>query len=247
MCPRQHLYPRSSLTVRQDVKTLKLTPNTSRTPPSADSVTDVASFVCPMNLKEMNGTQPFVYIWTCGCVFSQAGLRAVSSTPKEDSTPKSGSDEDKDSAKPTEKPKQLDVCPQCATKYDRAHDVLLLNPPSEEEEKMYVAMLERRKAEPTKKSKKRKAATPPEQAGEQPPAKAKKTASAPSINQNMGSASRKVASEMAEEEAKRRAGMSDAVKSLYLQKGAPARKETFMTMGTFTRVSTSLCTHGDDY
>jgi hypothetical protein len=42
---------------------------------------------------------------------------------------------------------------------------------------------------------------------------------------------------LALEEAKRKAGMSDVVKSLYGSKDAPQRKETFMTRGTFTRVS----------
>ncbi|KAJ2989273.1 hypothetical protein NUW54_g8839 [Trametes sanguinea] len=68
----------------KDVKTLKLTPNPAKTPPSAnssESSPDRAPFVCPLNFKEMNGSQPFVYLSTCGCVFSQAGLKALSTSP----------------------------------------------------------------------------------------------------------------------------------------------------------------------
>lgn len=210
---------------------MKLTPNSSKTPPAQDSKADIAQFMCPMNLKEMNGSQPFVYLWTCGCVFSQAGLRAVSSTPPpKDDISKNGKDPDENAPS-----KQLDVCPQCAAKYDKSTDVLLLNPPPEDEAKMRAAMTARRASEPAKKGKKRKAAAA-EHAGE-PPAKAKKVApAAPSINGNISTASRKVVEDLAEEEAKRKAQMSDAVRSLYVTKGAPQRKETFMTMGTFTRV-----------
>lgn len=214
----------------KDVKTLKLTPNSSKTSLSADSTSDVAAFVCPLNLKEMNGSQPFVYLWTCGCVFSQAGLRAVSGTPP----PRDNVGDSEHESKGVEDPssgKQLDVCPQCATKYDKTRDIMLLNPPPEEEEKMHTAMLIRRASEPVKmKSKKRKAGSPPDQA--QPPSK---KLPVPSINSSIATASRAVAQDLAEEEARRRAHMSDAVKSLYTSKDGPKRKETFMTMGTFTR------------
>ena len=178
----------------------------------------------------MNGAQPFVYIWTCGCVFSQAGLRAVSSTPpprEESGILEKGED--------VSTGKQLALCPQCATKYDKTADVIHLNPLQEEEATMREAMMLRRASEPVKKGKKRKAAVGPDAL--EPPSKAKKHSSpAPSINSNIATASRAVAQSLAEEEAKRKAHMSDAVKSLYASKDAPKRKETFMTMGTFTRV-----------
>lgn len=65
----------------------------------------------------------------------------------------------------------------------------------------------------------------------------------PSTNPSIAAASRAVVSGLAMEEAKRKAGMSDAVKSLYSSEDGPKRKETFMTMGTFTRVSTVLLSH----
>ncbi|THG92633.1 hypothetical protein EW026_g8335 [Hermanssonia centrifuga] len=215
----------------KDVKTLKLTPNTSQAP-SADSKTDRAAFVCPLNIKEMNGSQPFVYLWTCGCVFSQAGLRAVSSSPppREDAGKLEKKGQDLDIGK------QLDICPQCAAKYDKTQDIILLNPPPEEEESMFTTMILRRASEPVKsKGKKRKAASGADTPSSEPPTKKNHASSTPSINSNIASASRAVASSLAEEEAKRKANMSDAVKSLYGPKDGVKRKETFMTMGTFTR------------
>ncbi|KAI6146882.1 DUF602-domain-containing protein [Pisolithus tinctorius] len=217
----------------KDVKTLKLTPRSP--PPSPGS--DVAKFVCPLNLKEMNGAYPFVYIHTCGCVFSQSGLRTViGSTP----TSKSLSN-DEDSGVVNE---QLDVCPQCATKFSRTTDVITVNPSKEEEERMQTVMELRRSREPVKpKSKKRKANA--DGAVEDKSAVAKKMkestnnshspSPAPVINPAVTAGSKALASSLLAEEAKRKAGMSDAVKSLYRSKFDKPKKETFTTMGTFTR------------
>ena len=178
--------------------------------------------MCPLNLKEMTGVVPFVYLSTCGCVFSQAGLKAVST-----GTP-GGKDKDQDQDK--EGGAQLDVCPQCARKFDRLEDVRMLNPGTEEEERMRGTM-ERRRASAPVKSKKRKEVEGAE--GVQPGKKKKGGSGSPAPS----AANRAVASSLAMEEAKRKAQMSDAVKSLYRPKDGKARKETFMTMGTFTRVS----------
>ncbi|KAF8904970.1 Rtf2 RING-finger-domain-containing protein [Mucidula mucida] len=190
----------------KDVTTLSLTPNPA--PPSEDA-DDHAQFICPLTLKGMNGVLPFVYISTCGCVLSLAGLKNVSASPK-------AGDGD-----------QLEVCPQCAKKFSRADDVLTLNPPEDELERMRDTMVRKRLAEPPKKSKKRKNAAGPEDE----PASKKKSAS---LNPGISAASRAVVSSLAMEEAKRKANMSEAVKSLYGD-GKPKRKETFMTMNTFTR------------
>ncbi|KAI0717493.1 Rtf2 RING-finger-domain-containing protein [Cerioporus squamosus] len=194
----------------KDLKTLKLTPNTSKASAStSDSAPDRAPFVCPLNLKEMNGAQPFVYLQTCGCVFSQAGLRTVAGTPSSKSPKTDEGDKGKDTA-------SLELCPQCGAKYDRTSDILLLNPP------------------PEGKGKKRKAAAAAGDAAAEPPAK-KHAAALPTTNPSIAAASRAVAQDLAKEEAKRKAAMSDAVKSLYASKDGPKKKETFMTMGTFTR------------
>lgn len=176
----------------------------------------------------MNGTQPFVYLSTCGCVFSQAGFKTVaaSASPKEKETAGAGVN--------AETP--LDLCPQCAKKYS-TDDVILLNPSSEEEETLRFALERKRLQEPTKKkSKKRKNDSSPDEA--EPPAK-KQAAVLPGLNPSISGASRAIASELAMEEAKRKTNMSAAVKSLYGD--GSKRKETFMTMGTFTRVRTYFC------
>jgi len=220
----------------KDVKTLSLTPNGTLKSELLDSSVDRGLFICPLNFKEMTGVVPFVYLSTCGCVFSQAGLKAVSS-----STPPSDKGKGKDKVAggeggPQPSDGQLDICPQCAAKFDRSYDVRVLNPSREEEERMRSAM-ERRRAVVKGKGKKRKAVLEGVE-GEQPVGKKKSgpagtASSAPSM---MGpAASRAVASSLAMEEAKRKAQMSDAVKSLYRPKDGKARKETFMTMGTFTR------------
>ncbi|KAL4069059.1 DUF602-domain-containing protein [Scleroderma citrinum] len=215
----------------KDAKTLKLTP---RSLPSPDA--DVSKFVCPFNLKEMNGAYPFVYIYTCGCVFSQSGFRTVtrstlSSSNGDGAISNSGHEE------------QLDVCPQCATKFSKATDVITINPSKEEEERMRVMMDLRRSREPIKsKSKKRKAAVDVA-AGDNPVVSKKPKESsnshssspAPAINPAVAAASKALTNSLAAEEAKRKAGMSDAVKSLYHSKFDQPRKETFTTMGTFTR------------
>lgn len=226
----------------KDVKTLTLTANTAPKSGSPDSSVDRASFVCPLNLKEMTGVVPFVYLSTCGCVFSQAGLKAVAVSRTPPSEKGTDLDKDKDQSASGEVA-QLDVCPQCATKFDRSEDVRTLNPGPEEEERMQGTM-ERRRASAGAinrgKSKKRKdagvAAEGPEAV--QPPGKKKKSGTgtgSPAPSMGPAAGSRAVASSLAMEEAKRKAQMSEAVKSLYRPKDGKARKETFMTMGTFTR------------
>ena len=220
----------------QDVKTLTLAPNPAPVSEKTSESTELPQFACPLTMKEMNGAQPFVYLQPCGCVFSQAGLKTVAGSGS--SSPKEGEVEEE----ATGTGKQLDVCPQCATKYDKSSDVLLLNPSPADEERMFIAMTLRRAAEPTKKSKKRKGG-PSDSTSDPtaPPLKSKKpningNGGQPHTNPSISAASRAVVSSLAMEEAKRKAGMSEAVKSLYTKEGEK-RKETFMTMGTFTRVS----------
>lgn len=188
----------------------------------------------------MNGSQPFVYLWTCGCVFSHSGLRALAGTPppREDS----GKLEKKEQ-KDNEPAVQLEMCPQCGAKYHKTEDVLLLNPSPEDESKMFETMIMRRASEPVKtKGKKRKAAAVDADTA-QPAAKKSHASGAPSINPNIASASRAVANSLAQEEAKRKANMSDAVKSLYEPKAGSKKNETFMTRGTFTRVRSTTFVH----
>ncbi|KAJ3739449.1 Rtf2 RING-finger-domain-containing protein [Lentinula detonsa] len=208
----------------KDVKTLKLTPNPSLSSSTLSEPTSRSPFVCPLNLKEMNGVQPFVYISTCGCVFSQAGLKTVVSASSMSSSPKE-KDSHTELGEVATSDSELEICPQCATKFSRKNDVLMLNPQPEEEERMREKMELQRSKEP-KKTKKRKNASPMDDT--EAPAKKK---ALPAMHPSMTAASRAA---LAMEEAKRKATMSEAVKSLYGD-GKPAKKETFMTRGTFTR------------
>jgi len=230
----------------KDVKTLTLTPNPAPLTDVADVSERRAPFVCPLTIKEMIGTHPFVYLLTCGCVFSQAGLRAVAG-PSGTSPP---AEDAQDGV--TETQEQKDVCPQCATKFTRSTDVILLNPGAEEELQMRETMEARRAIQAVskpKKSKKRKVddvSPPATSPALEPPAKRAAVDSslkpsrtstpqpAPMTN-NATATSRAVANSLEQEEKKRKTGMSDAVKSLYTPKGGSQRKETFMTRGTFTR------------
>lgn len=223
----------------QDIKTLKLTARPTPITSTDIPPSEVPQFVCPLNLKEMNGAQPFVYIRSCGCVFSQSGLRTLlGPSPPSRETPNSeesnGGSADKE---------DLDVCPQCATKFSQRSDVMTMNPSEDEEQRMRAAMELRRSREPAKpKAKKRKAGL--EAVIEEATAVAKKKKSTPTGHSpspvpgpNISAASRALTNSLAAEETKRKANMSDAVKSLYRGQGAPPKKETFTTMGTFTRVS----------
>jgi len=222
----------------KDVVTLKLTPNPI--PPSKSSINDGTAdfhprFVCPLTQKEMTGVVPFVYISTCGCVFSTAGLKAMvrTSSPKEGSSPKEKED-NKDSTDATPAI-QRELCPNCGSKYNPSSDIRTINPPEEEAQQLHFALDAARAAEKPKKSKKRKA----DPASDDPskkdePTNKKAKSDTLGVSPSVAAASRALAAGLAMEEAKRKAGMSEAVKSLYGD-GKPKVKETFMTRGTFTR------------
>ncbi|EEB97793.1 hypothetical protein MPER_02818, partial [Moniliophthora perniciosa FA553] len=205
----------------KDVKTLRLTPNTSVSSASSnDDSAERAKFICPFSLKEMNGSQPFLYIWTCGCVFSQAGLKTMTSNsptpPKED---------EKDATSTL-----VDLCPQCSAKYSKADDVILLNPSPEEEQKSREARERRRASEPTKSKKSKKRKNGDDDA--EPASKKTKTAPLPSTNPNIAAASRAVISSLAMEEAKKKASINDAVQVAIWRCGRRGRRPSRLR-GTF--------------
>ncbi|PPQ73050.1 hypothetical protein CVT24_001628 [Panaeolus cyanescens] len=225
----------------KDVKKLNLTPNPIASESSADLSDDRAPFVCPLTLKEMNGAQPFVYISTCGCVFSQAGYKTVASSSGSSSrgeSPKEKEQEEEkkkgDNSAEDKSSSSLSLCPQCATKYSPTDDIIPLNPPPEEQTEMRFALERKRLLEPSKKSKskKRKNADNDDVDAGEPPAK-KSAKAVPTLNPSVKAANRSVVEQLKKEEQKRKESMSEAVKSLYGD--GTKRKETFMTMGTFTR------------
>lgn len=212
----------------------------------------------------MNGGVPFVYLAPCGCVLSRAGLKALAgtgaTTPPSDTAAAAGgkNKNTEDEEKQVKLAMAMEICPQCGTKYEKATDVRTLNPDAETEERMRVVMEARQraaKAAKASKSKKRKninggssanaedgagagapnAKTSAEDKGTNHKAPKKARTDGPSLNPTVSALSSAVMDALAGEEAKRKAGMSEAVRSLYEGK-ANASKETFMTR-TFNRVS----------
>jgi len=210
----------------KDVKQLKLTPNpASSTSTSQTDDKPRPAFVCPLTMKEMSGLLPFCYLAPCGCVFSTAGLKAVSK-PSED---KDKTDVPADKA-------EKEPCPQCAKKFVSKSaavggDIRTINPDPEEAQKMLEAA-------PAKAGKKRKGAPTADEETDEAKEKPKKVrGDAASINASMG-ITRAIANELAAAEKARKATMSSAVQSLYKGKNGmdgKGSKETFLTRGTFTR------------
>jgi hypothetical protein len=219
-----------SWAAKQDVKVLTLTPNPQWSKKINDTDPSVAQFVCPLTVKEMNGAVPFVYLRSCGCVFSQAGLRALSSTPpsepevtpKQPKEPKDGEVEKK-------------LCLQCNSKYDPTQDVFTINPRPAEE----ALMLERLLSLPKLKSKKRKAVESAEDAPETKRLSVKTEVPTQTMNAQVSRSSKKVVEGMADQEKKRLATMSDAVRSIYQGKNGNVNRSNWISQGTFTRVRTS--------
>ncbi|TPP61114.1 hypothetical protein FGIG_05461 [Fasciola gigantica] len=88
----------------KDVRELRLTANNSQTTSFDPLQDDSAEFYCPVTGLEMSGAHAFVYLWTCGCVFSKKALETV----------------------------QDKLCMTCGTPFT-ADDIILLNPQTEEE------------------------------------------------------------------------------------------------------------------
>jgi hypothetical protein len=218
----------------KDVKTLRLTPNPIFDP-STDETFKHPPFTCPLTLKEMSGAIPFVYITTCGCVFSAGGLKAVTSPSSSAGTPPN----DSENPGVTGSPKPLEPCPQCAKPFSRSTSVRTINPGPEEREKMLeqmaLAAAEAKLAKQASKKRKVGAVTATtDDVSNVPDKRPRSTLSAPTMNPAISTVARKVTKQLEEEEKRRKANMSDAVKSLYEPKSG-IQKETFMTMGTFTR------------
>ena len=66
----------------RDIRELKLTPNQSydrKALEKAEGYIDYqnSEFICPILGVEMNGHYSFVFLWSCGCVFSQRALKQL--------------------------------------------------------------------------------------------------------------------------------------------------------------------------
>ncbi|CAH8634221.1 unnamed protein product [Dicrocoelium dendriticum] len=88
----------------KDVRELRLTVNNSHTQESDPLNDATGEFYCPVTGLEMSGVYPFVYLWTCGCVFAKKALDVVNDYR----------------------------CMQCGTSFTE-DDIILLNPQTESE------------------------------------------------------------------------------------------------------------------
>ncbi|XP_060899299.1 replication termination factor 2 [Labrus mixtus] len=119
----------------KDIKELNLTDNPvwegERRNTKGDRYEDIhcGMFICPVVGLEMNGKHRFIYLQSCGCVFSDRAMKEV----------------------------KTEICHKCGDPF-KDEDVVVLNGTKEEVEKLSVKMAERRSKAKTKKSKKSKAA-----------------------------------------------------------------------------------------
>lgn len=247
--------------------TLNLTDNPSYTPPSAATTAQTpphAPFACPLSLKEMSGSVPFIALKPCGCVFSDASIRAV--IPNLTRGIAAGavvSEEKSDEAKPVAEGGKTVVCPNCAKEFDPTLPTSIqpINPTRAVQDFLLDTLLIARAS--AKSSKKRKAVETPASKGEAKESKAVKVDAAnssaspapPSNGKSISnekqappaptanSLPRSVHQKLAEQEQKRmaaQAGMSDAVRAMF----KPKDKDKDHHSGnadffgrTFTRVS----------
>ncbi|KAM0791815.1 hypothetical protein ACM66B_004075 [Microbotryomycetes sp. NB124-2] len=235
----------------KDVTTLRLTPNPAATTSSNgaataklgdDSTLEHAPFVCPISMREMNGTYKFMFRSPCGCVISEASLREMRKADGNDSNslaarfcPVHGGQDDEKAA------------PERWT---------TINPVGAELESMRVDLLERQRVEKATKRdrKKRKAGSASgakadgdqdldghqqQQQQQQPAAKKAKAAPtaqvAPSVK-GVPLLSASLAAKIAEQ----KKTQSPAIASLYAKKGGDDNhdadgRSTWMTRGAFTR------------
>ena len=72
----------------RDVKVLNLTENPTWAQSSGIEKGDAyidnqkAQWICPISSQEMSGRFRFVFVWTCGCVFSERALKEMTKTKK---------------------------------------------------------------------------------------------------------------------------------------------------------------------
>ncbi|GAA5850701.1 hypothetical protein JCM9279_006396 [Rhodotorula babjevae] len=134
----------------RDVVTLRLTPNPALDSAASGTVADKddeailagaagasdrpppAAFVCPVSLREMNGSVRFVYRVPCGCVVSDSALRELR---RIDPTPSTSASPDERGVRAC----PVDGAPDDEAGIARAEQYVPLNPKGEELERMREA------------------------------------------------------------------------------------------------------------
>ncbi|GAA5933229.1 replication termination factor 2 [Sporobolomyces koalae] len=236
----------------KDVRTLRLTPNphftddSNRTESEPTTVragmgvepTRPAPFVCPISLREMNGSVKFMYRQPCGCVVSEAALREMRKTvlaqDKQDKDPAGEVTDDR-------------VCPVDGERSDSVEEWVTLNP-KEDELELMAAKWEARKVRDKEDKKAAKAAKRKESGTELPSGgkakkhKADKDASAavakPAVK--AGASVPHLQATLAAKLAEQKKQQSPAIASLYRDKSLDETKDkdgrsTWMTRGAYAR------------
>lgn len=229
----------------KDLTTLRLTPNPSLATATAAQELDASNnlgtqeehraalFVCPISLREMNGTIKFVYRKPCGCVMSESSMRKMRKLGAE------GSDE-----------VDTHVCPVDGARDDKDEEWVTLNPSGEEAEDM-KELWEARKIkekEDKKAAKERKRKEGPSKdkdvkpdATEPSTKKVKKTlTSAPAPAVKAGSSVPLLSATLAAKIAEQKKAHSPAVASLYAKKGGDANHVSLNVSDSLLALSLTL-------
>lgn len=228
----------SHIRTLRDLTTLSLTPNPALTTQSVaefESSSNIgtresqptSAFVCPISLREMNGTVKFVWRRPCGCVLSESSLRQMRKT-------------DGEGAKK--------VCPVTGAEEADDEDWVTINPTGDEAARMREAWdrtvaQEKEDKRLAKELKKRKST---EDGAE--PAAAKRKPKAPKLDQptttpSIGSAGAtvpKLSATLAAKIAEQKKSQSAAVASLYAPKDDGTNKDK-VRHPAFLRVPTQGC------
>ncbi|RXK39346.1 hypothetical protein M231_03425 [Tremella mesenterica] len=221
----------------KDLLTLNLSPNPAYAP--QESITTAltsarAPFVCPLSMKEMTGSVPFIALRPCGCVFSDASIRAVIPTLSRGIAAKTPSNDN------SNEDKSQVTCPNCGASFNPTSptSILPINPTPEVREVLLEHLLQSRAAAKAAKGKKRKAGDVMN--GDDTRLKVTKVDDKGSVSPTPGPemgrqgtrgappVPRSVQDKLAEQEKKRliqQAGMSDAVKSMFKPKEVAGEKK----------------------
>ncbi|GAA5956950.1 hypothetical protein JCM3765_006649 [Sporobolomyces pararoseus] len=236
----------------KDVTTLRLTPNpalSDSTETETEATTHggtseqsrAAPFVCPISLREMNGSVKFVYRKPCGCAMSEVALKEM----------RRGQEKKGESAKKEDQGELTDdrVCPVDGERNEVPEEWVTLNPKEEELETM-TAVWEAKKVREKEEKKAAKAAKRKgaETNGDDSGGKVKKQktdktstslkAAAPAVK--AGASVSHLQATLAAKLAEQKKQQSPAIASLYRDKSLDETKDkdgrsTWMTRGAYAR------------
>jgi len=210
----------SHITSIKDVKTLNLTPNPAFKESSA-SVAHfeqgmVSKFICPISMKEMNGKLKFVYLDTCGCVFSEQTLKEVPS----------------------------EACIQCGKAF-KQDNVVTINPDPAEQERLKANLAEKRAKAKDKKEKKKNKSEQEKAALNDSSEKIATSSTSSNKRKNddghdsSSQSSKKLAIDSqingSNSSVPSKAKQSKAIQSIYSKKGDCKVTDSYLVRGTFNR------------